>query len=121
LRLKEVALLDVFEAELDKECGSNCHPEDVYITGKSWRFVRSYDEISDSQLLAACIDDEPVVLVGYSDRIEIGDLKQSLPGVLSGSIFLETCFGGFVRKKESARIALSSVSVALAASVTTSQ
>src|ERR1017187_814685 len=68
---KEVALLDVFEAELDKECGSNCHPEDVYITGKSWRFVRSYDEISDSQLLAACIDDEPVVLEGYRDRIEI--------------------------------------------------
>src|ERR1022692_1745211 len=87
---KEVALLDVFEAELDKECGSNCHPEDVnlhdfpvmytssnchpedvYITGKSWRFVRSYDEISDSQLLAACINNEPVVLEGYRDRIEI--------------------------------------------------
>ena len=27
----EAALLDVFEVELDEKCGSNCHPEDVYV------------------------------------------------------------------------------------------
>jgi len=32
---KEVALLDVFEAELGERCGSNCHPEDVYVTGQA--------------------------------------------------------------------------------------
>ena len=27
-------LLDVFEAELGEPCGSNCHPEDVFITDR---------------------------------------------------------------------------------------
>jgi hypothetical protein len=68
---KEVALLDVFVAELDEPCGSNCHPEDVQITGKTWTFVRSFNQPADLQLLAAFIRDEPTVLDGYCDRIEI--------------------------------------------------
>ena len=29
----EARVLDVFEAELGEECGSNCHPEDVIVIG----------------------------------------------------------------------------------------
>src|ERR1035438_8589390 len=67
---KEVALLDVFEAELDKPCGSNCHPEDVYIAERPWRFVRSFDSLAESQFLATCISGKSNVLEGCGDRIE---------------------------------------------------
>ena len=36
---KQAALLDVFEVELGEKCGSNCHPEDVYVLGKPWRLA----------------------------------------------------------------------------------
>jgi hypothetical protein len=66
---KEAALLDVFEAELGEKCGSNGHPEDVYVTGKPWRPVRRFDEPSDAQFLAGYVNQESVVLQGYCDRV----------------------------------------------------
>ncbi|MGA2808608.1 MAG: hypothetical protein ABSE87_10770 [Terracidiphilus sp.] len=66
---KEVALLDVFEAELGEKCGSNSHPEDIYVTGKPWQPVRRFDERSDAQFLAAYVNKDPLVLQGYCDRI----------------------------------------------------
>jgi hypothetical protein len=66
---REAALLDVFEAELGEKCGSNCHPEDVFVTGKPWLPVRRFDTPSDAQFLAAYVNKEPVVLQGYCDRV----------------------------------------------------
>jgi hypothetical protein len=66
---KEAALLDVFEAELGEKCSSNCHPEDVYVTGKRWRPVRRFDEPSDVHFFDGCLNAEPVVLQGYCDRV----------------------------------------------------
>ena len=73
---KEVALLDVFEAELGEPCGSNCHPEDVFVAEKSWRPVRCPDEAFDAEFLAAYIHGEPIVLEGYSDRIDVRKFKE---------------------------------------------
>ena len=66
---KEAALLDVFEVELGERCGTNCHPEDVYVTGKTWRPVRSSVEHRDARFLAAFLSNRPVVLQGYGDRV----------------------------------------------------
>jgi hypothetical protein len=73
---KEAALLDVFEAELGERCGSNCHPEDVFVTEKPWRHVRRFGEPSDAQFLAGCVNREPVVLQGYCDRISASQLEK---------------------------------------------
>jgi hypothetical protein len=66
---KEAALLDVFEAELGERCASNCHPEDMRITGEPWRLVRRFDESSDVRLFDDYVNNEPVVLQGYCDRV----------------------------------------------------
>jgi hypothetical protein len=66
---REVALLDVFEAELGEKCGSNCHPEDVYVTGKPWQPIRRFDEPRDVRFLAAYVNKGPSVLQGYGDRV----------------------------------------------------
>jgi hypothetical protein len=66
---REAALLDVFEAELGDKCGSNCHPEDVYVTEKPWQPIRRFDEHRDAQFLAAFVNKEPIVLHGYCDRV----------------------------------------------------
>jgi hypothetical protein len=66
---KEAALLDVFDAELGVQCGSNCHPEDVRVTGEPWRLVRRFDELSDVQLFDSYVNSEPVVLQEYCDRV----------------------------------------------------
>ena len=47
---RQAALLDVFEAELGEDCGSNCHPEDVFVTGKPWRLIRRFDHPHDFTL-----------------------------------------------------------------------
>jgi hypothetical protein len=65
----EVAILDVFEAKLGKECGSVGHPEDVYVVEGRWRHVRRFDSPSDAEFLAGFVDSEPIVLQGYCDRI----------------------------------------------------
>ena len=66
---REVALLDVFEAELGEQCGSNCHPEDVVVMDKPWRPVRRFGGANDERFLAAYVNKEPVVLEGYCDRV----------------------------------------------------
>ena len=66
---KEVALLDVFEAELGEKCCSNCHPEDVRVTGEPWRLVRRFDEPRDPRFLTAFVNKGPSVLQGYCDRV----------------------------------------------------
>jgi hypothetical protein len=66
---REAALLDVFEAELGEKCGSNCHPEDVYVTEKPWQPIRRFEEARDARFLAAYVNKGPSVLQGYGDRI----------------------------------------------------
>jgi hypothetical protein len=66
---KEVALLEVFEAEFDEKCGSNCHPEDAYVTGKPWQPIRRFDEPSDTRFLDAFVSKGPSILQGCCDRI----------------------------------------------------
>ncbi len=66
---KEVALLDVFETELDRECSSNCHPEDVLIAGSKWRFLRCFNQVNDSEYLSAFVSKRPSVLQGYNDCV----------------------------------------------------
>ena len=66
---KETALLDVFEVELGEKCGSNCHPEDVYVTEKHWHPVRRFDEPRDAKFLAAYASKGPAFLQGYGDRV----------------------------------------------------
>lgn len=67
---REAALLDVLEAELGEECGSNCHPEDVYVTDKPWQPIRRFDEPRDVRFLSEHVNKGPTVLQGYSDRID---------------------------------------------------
>jgi hypothetical protein len=68
---REVSLLDVFEVEVDAECASNYHPEDVFIAGSPWRWMRRFDEPADVDLLKAAVNPEPIVLQGYCDRIDV--------------------------------------------------
>jgi hypothetical protein len=67
----ETALLDVFEAELGEKCGSNCHPEDVFIAEQSWRPVRRFDQPRDKHFLESYISKRPVLLEGFGDRVYI--------------------------------------------------
>jgi len=66
---REAALLDVFEADLGEKCGSNCHPEDVYVTEKPWQPIRRFDERRDAQFLASYVNKGPAILQGYGDRV----------------------------------------------------
>jgi hypothetical protein len=66
---KPTALLDVFEAELGERCGSNCHPEDVYVTDKRWQLLRRFDDPRDAKFLAAYLSKGPSILQGCSDRV----------------------------------------------------
>ncbi len=66
---KEVALLDVFEAEFDEKCGSNCHPEDAYVTAKPWRPLRRFDEPSCAKYLSGHLSKDSTVLEGCSDCV----------------------------------------------------
>jgi hypothetical protein len=65
----ETAILDVFEAELDEPCGSNCHPEDIFVTEKTWRPVRRFDEPRDQKFLTAYVNKGPAILQSYGDRV----------------------------------------------------
>jgi Dual OB-containing domain len=72
----ELSLLDVFEVELEADCGSNYHPEDVVIAGTPWQRIRRFDEAADLDLLKEAVNPEPIVLQGYCDRID----KQNFEG-----------------------------------------
>src|SRR5579864_3610368 len=78
---KEVSLLDVFEVELERDCGSNYHPEDVSITGTPWRRIRRFDQGSDMNVLRSMVNHEPVVLQGCCDRIDIHKFDKVSVGV----------------------------------------
>lgn len=66
---KEAAILDVFEAELGDDCGSNSHPEDVFISHQSWHFLRRFDQPRDAQLLAKSVNKGPSLLGSSGDRL----------------------------------------------------
>ena len=66
---REVALLDVFEAELAETCSTNCHPEDLYIAEAQWRPVRRFDGPNDLRFLGDYLNKAPSVLQGYGDRV----------------------------------------------------
>jgi hypothetical protein len=74
---KEIALLDVFEIELEADCGSNYHPEDVLIAATPCRRIRCFDAPSDVDVLRRMVKSEPVVLQGYCDRIGKRKLESS--------------------------------------------
>ena len=65
----QTRLLDVFEAELGEKCGSNYHPEDVFVTERPWRPVRRFDNADDLRFLSAFMNKGPALLKGYGDRI----------------------------------------------------
>jgi hypothetical protein len=65
----EAAVLDVFEAELGEPCGSNCHPEDVFLVEKRWRAVRRFEESQDAEFLDGYVNRSPLLLQGYGDRV----------------------------------------------------
>jgi hypothetical protein len=65
----EISVLDVFEAELGEKCGSNSHPEDVYVTENKLRPIRRFDGQRDIRLLADYLTKGPAVLQGYGDRV----------------------------------------------------
>jgi len=73
----EVRLLDIFEAELDESCGSNSHPEDVYINPKPFRRIDRFDQPHHSRKLDTHVNKDPKVLQNCSDRIYYRKLESS--------------------------------------------
>jgi hypothetical protein len=74
---KQAALLDVFEVELGEKCGSNCHPEDVYVLGKPWRLAHRFGEPRDLEHLSDHISNGPSVLQGYSDCVSTATVMEA--------------------------------------------
>ena len=74
---RQVGLLDVFEVELGESCGSNCHPEDVFVTETKWRLVGRLGELLDADALTSFVNREPAVLEGYSDRVLASRFKST--------------------------------------------
>lgn len=66
---KEAKILDVFETELGDTCGSNCHPEDVLIMERPWRFLRRFEDSKDERFLVNCTNKRPTLMKNYSDRL----------------------------------------------------
>ena len=102
------ALLDVFEAEIGERCGTCAHPEDVYVGDSRWRLMRRFDETVDPEFPSAFVDDAPVVLQGYCDRVPETQFRRSPARLSLALIRPEDLCGGFVKKTGSAKIVLSS-------------
>lgn len=68
---KEAAVLDVFEAELGEKCGSNGHPEDVFVAEKRWRLVRRFDGQADKRFIKSFLSKDSEVLNRSGDRINV--------------------------------------------------
>lgn len=66
---REAAILDVFEVEIGKACGSNAHPEDVEVAGTPWKPLRRFDQPPDARFFQAYLDNGPAVLQGFGDRV----------------------------------------------------
>lgn len=73
---REPAILDVIELELDDTCGSNCHPENIFVAGSPWRHIKHFDSSPEFEMLCAIVNSEPVVLEGYCDRIDVGRFER---------------------------------------------
>jgi hypothetical protein len=67
----EARILDVFEVELGEKCGSNCHPEDVFVAEVPWKPVGRINEPRDTQFLDSYVNKRPDLLQGYGDRIYV--------------------------------------------------
>lgn len=74
---KAVSLLDVFEVQVDKDCGSNHHPEDALIAETPWRLIGRFDQPPDFDFLRDMVNPSPVVLQGYCDRIDAHRLEKT--------------------------------------------
>jgi hypothetical protein len=66
---REARVLDVFEAELGDECGSNYHPEDVIVMERKWNLLRRFEASMDARFLLACSNKRPTLMKSYSDRL----------------------------------------------------
>jgi hypothetical protein len=66
---KEAAILDVFEAEFGKDCASNFHPEDAFVSDQPWRLLRRFDQAGDARLLAKSVTKGPSLLGSSGDRL----------------------------------------------------
>jgi hypothetical protein len=89
---REVALLDVFEAEIGDSMGSACHPEDVKVGTTRWRPVRRFDNAADAHFLASKLTKGPIVLQGAGDRVyarkvESSPVEHSLELVRPGDLW----------------------------------
>lgn len=73
----KVSLLDVFEVEIEKGCGSNHHPEDVLTAETPWNRIRSFNEPSDLDFLQGMVSRDPIVLQGCCDRIDAHRLEKT--------------------------------------------
>jgi hypothetical protein len=66
---KQLRLLDIFEAELDESCGSNSHPEDMYLNPEPLRLIDRFDQPHHASKLMHHVARNPLVLQNCSDRI----------------------------------------------------
>jgi hypothetical protein len=74
---RPAAILDLFETELGETCGSCAHPEDVYITGRPWSFLRRFDSPGERKFLSAFCSRSAAILQSYEDRIYIKKLAHA--------------------------------------------
>lgn len=62
-------VLDVIEVEMGERCGSNGHPEDVFVKAGVWRMIRRFDQPRDAHILAEFLSKSPTVLQSSGDRV----------------------------------------------------
>jgi len=77
---KELRLLDIFEAEIDESCASNCHPEDVYLNPRPLRLLDRFDRFDrphHARKLASHLSKNQTVLQGASDRVYYRKLESN--------------------------------------------
>ncbi len=65
----EARVLDLMQIELGDRCGSNYHPEDVLVISRPWRFLRRFDNASDTRFLLQHSGRHSSVMRTYSDRL----------------------------------------------------
>jgi len=71
-----IELLDVFEAELAAQCGTDRQPENVRIEG-TLTFLRRFDRAMDFRLLKTLKAKAGQVLQGYRDRVYAGPVEKN--------------------------------------------
>jgi hypothetical protein len=74
---RPAAILDLFEAELGEACGSCAHPEDVYITGRPWNFLRRFERPEDRKFLQDYCSTSTAILQSCEDRIYVKKLANA--------------------------------------------